>query len=195
MICTYSGRYVNPFNPDPETIDPVDIAHALARIPRFNGHTAGGLYSVAQHSLTVAAVSRDRWGLFHDAAEAYMGDLARPLRSQLGWYRLGKDPTFPAWHQVEEGLLRAIAGRFGLPIADDYPTPYPDAVAKADDAVLVAEIRDLFPAGFDGLRPDCEPVPGLIVPWDDVRATEAALLHAMAITCPTAELPDLELVR
>ena len=183
MICTFLGRYLDPFHPDPGQIDPVDISHALARIARFNGHTAGGLYSVAQHSLHVAAISQDRWGLFHDAAEAYIGDMIRPLRPQLGWYRIGKNPTFPAWWHVERNILQAIAMRFGLPWRTDdqdpRPYPWPDSVKEADDAVLQAEIRDLFPAGFQGLRPDCDADTKLIVPWDDIQGTEDAFLAAI----------------
>lgn len=178
MISTFSGRYIDPFNPDPDQITPEDLAHSLARIPRFNGHTHGGFYSVAQHSLTVAAIARDRWGLFHDAAEAYIGDMIRPLLPRLGWYRPGQSPTMPSWETVENDLLHAIAERFDLK-ANEGPDPFPPAVRAADNAVLAAEIRDLFPAGFEGIKPDCEPLKGYVVPWDDIAGTEHAFLTAI----------------
>src|ERR1044071_8716155 len=84
---TVSGRFVNPFDPDPEQLDAGDIARALANLSRFGGHTRA-FYSVAQHSVIVSQLVEERGGdaedafaaLMHDATEAYLGDMPHPLK-------------------------------------------------------------------------------------------------------------------
>ena len=110
---TVSGRWVNPFDPDPAQLDAGDIARALANQCRFGGHCRV-FYSVAQHSVIVSRLVEERGGdvedvfaaLMHDAAEAYLGDMPHPLkhRSALG----------AAFKQAEEHLERAIRDRFGI---------------------------------------------------------------------------------
>src|SRR3954452_22681285 len=90
---TVSGRWVNPFDPDPAQLDPGDIARALANQCRFGGHSRA-FYSVAQHSVLVSRLVEEGGGdaedasapLMHDAAGAYPGILPHPLkhRSELG---------------------------------------------------------------------------------------------------------------
>lgn len=90
---TVSGRWVNPFDPDPAQLDAGDIARALANQCRFGGHSRV-FYSVAQHCVIVSRVVEERGGdvedvfaaLMHDAGEAYLGDMPHPLkhRSALG---------------------------------------------------------------------------------------------------------------
>jgi hypothetical protein len=129
-IETYAGHAVNPLDPDPATIDTVDIVHALSRICRFTGHTRH-YYSVAAHSLTVASLVEPEhrlWALLHDASEAYLCDLARPLKRVM-----------PDYARAEERLLRVIVEKFGL------GWPMPEAVRQADDLALVAEAREFMP--------------------------------------------------
>lgn len=126
---TYTGRRFFPFEPRPVDVAIEDVAHALAHIGRFNGHTRG-FYSVAAHSLHVSMLvpAADAFaGLMHDAAEAYVGDLIRPIKL-----------VFPDFAQVEAGIYRAIALRFGL------EESVPPAVHAADDMALHTEARDLF---------------------------------------------------
>jgi hypothetical protein len=91
-IQTASGRAFDLLAPRAEDIDfAADIAGPLARTARFGGHVPGGAYSVAQHSVIGArCIIRDGWGrdlalhfLLHDAHEAYLGDLTRPLQLAL----------------------------------------------------------------------------------------------------------------
>jgi len=85
-ITTATGLRFDPLHPDPALIDIEDIARALSRQCRYNGHV-GGFLSVARHSLWVSEylslhhpkLALD--GLLHDAAEAYLGDLVRPLKA------------------------------------------------------------------------------------------------------------------
>ncbi len=134
------GHKFYPFSPRVEDVDIEDIAYALAGIPRFNAHTRrdnGYSYSVAQHSLHVAALClRDGfpavalWGLLHDAAEAFVGDMIRPLKLEMERYR-----------RVEDQILYVIGERYGL------PWPMPAVVKVADDMALATEARDLLPGG------------------------------------------------
>jgi hypothetical protein len=151
-IQTFTGRQFFPAAPRAMDIDIRDIAHSLAMQCRFNGHCAR-FYSVAEHSVRVSravGLAWAMWGLLHDAAEAYVGDLPRPVKQQL-----------PAFSTMEDRILREIVSRFGL------SWPMPDAVREADDMLLVTECRDLMlpppaPWGIvaDPLAERIEPVPG-----------------------------------
>lgn len=136
-IRTWSGRYVALLEPSPATINLPDIAHALAHVCRFGGHVPS-FYSVAEHSLHVAAQLRRTygdptlalWGLLHDATEAYLGDMVRPLKQQM-----------PGYRDAESNLARVIEQRFGLPFfALDDPR-----VKHVDNEILgweMAMVRD-----------------------------------------------------
>lgn len=138
-IMTYSGIVFRPLEPEPHMIVIEDIAHALANSCRYTGHVRE-FYSVAQHSVLltalVDAVDPDSmlWGLLHDASEAYLSDLARPVKQQP---ELGD-----TYRACEERLMYAVAERFGLDM------PIPESVHWADDVVLRAEQRDLMPGTY-----------------------------------------------
>lgn len=133
---TFSGQQFWPLDPRPEEVSILDIAHALSLTCRYNGHCRE-FYSVGQHSIEVASLvwsesGDDKaalWGLMHDAAEAYVGDMIRPLKR-----------SFPAYCEVEERVMRAIANRFNLPWAP----PYLEAIHRADNVMLATEARDLM---------------------------------------------------
>jgi uncharacterized protein len=123
-IHTFSGIAFDLLKPQPEMIRIEDIVHSLALINRFNG-AAMFPYSVAQHSLYVAGLLPPELklhGLLHDAAEAYVGDMVSPLKKIMSEYK-----------KVEAGISRVVADVFGLAY------PEPEAVKKADLAVLSAE--------------------------------------------------------
>lgn len=95
QIRTFTGKMFDPLNPKAELIDIHDIAHALSNLCRYTGHCPE-LYSVAQHSVYVAANCSEKnrlAGLLHDAGEAYMNDIASPVKhSWLMWgYRRAED--------------------------------------------------------------------------------------------------------
>src|SRR5215211_1662406 len=110
---TVSGRFVNPFDPDPEQIDIGDIARALANVCRFGGHCRS-FYSVAQHSVIVSELVEQRGGdvedvfaaLMHDATEAYLGDMPHPIKH--------RSPLGAAFKAAEENLEHAIRDRFSI---------------------------------------------------------------------------------
>jgi len=156
-IRAYSGKRVVLTAPRPETIDIEDIAHALARVCRFVGHTAG-LYTVAQHSVFVSELVPPRdalWGLLHDAAEAYIGDLPSPVKNLpgMGIYRV-----------IENRLLACICQCFGLPVS------MPESVVLADKLAIATEFRDLTPVrdDFEWIIQECGVPPLLdreLTPW------------------------------
>jgi uncharacterized protein len=123
---TYGGVKFYPLDPQPEEIQIEDIAHALARQCRFSGHVRAFL-SVAEHSVHVTQLCPPRdalAGLLHDASEAYLVDLPRPLK------RL---PEFRIYREIEAKLQATIFRRFGL------SPEMPRSVKLADDAQLDAE--------------------------------------------------------
>jgi len=128
-IQTAAGRKFYPLDPRAEDIDIEDIAHALSLNCRFNGHCRT-FYSVAEHSVRVSRLltgDEALWGLLHDASEAYLTDLPRPVKAQM--------PAFRDW---EDKLEKIIIEHFGL------NWPMPEAVKTADDRLLSTEARDLM---------------------------------------------------
>jgi len=94
-IKTFTGKTIYPLDFRVEEVDIIDIAHSLSQICRFTGHTRT-FYSVAQHSVLVAEnlefpsdfdfekiESTKKMALLHDAQEAYIGDISRPLKRSL----------------------------------------------------------------------------------------------------------------
>lgn len=152
FISTVSGRDVPLLNPQPSDIYIEDIAHSLARIARFNGHTLGRVpYSVAQHSVRVMREVRDRIdgtpldtpgvllaALLHDAHEAYIGDIASPVKWAVAAF--GEDLGLRTLKSLMDS---AIAGAFGFEHRQ-----FDNPVIKWADLVLLgAERRDLMPKG------------------------------------------------
>lgn len=125
---THSGRQFFLLSPTPESIAIEDIAHALSMICRWGGHTKK-FYSVAQHSVHVSYLLTPDLalqGLLHDATEAYVGDVVRPLKVLLADY-----------DAIEALVWEAIAAKFNLPVVLD------PAVKRADLLALAIERRDL----------------------------------------------------
>lgn len=133
-IYTYTGRRFYPIDPRPEDIELRDIAHALAHLCRFTGHTKKH-YSVAEHCCHIHDHAPDElrpWALMHDASEAYIGDMSRPLKRGCG--DVGR-----LYSEVEHGIMVAVAEKFGLT-----PT-MPGTIHALDDQMLVTEADQAFP--------------------------------------------------
>ena len=129
-IETFTGGLIDPLNPNPQSIRIEDIAHALSNVCRFAGQSRV-FYSVAQHSLIVSSLCRAeqaRIGLMHDAAEAYLGDLTRPVKSR-----------FPNYVAAEAKLTAVIFSRFNLDIR------LLPSIKPIDLQVCLAEALSLLP--------------------------------------------------
>lgn len=128
---TFTGRRIDLFNPDPDDIDIIDIAHALSHECRYAGHVRQ-FYSVAQHSVLVSQycdANDALWGLLHDASEAYLGDVVKPLKVT---------GAFRQYRVLERRMQAAVCSRFGLPVSE------PPSVHRVDKAMVAVEARELL---------------------------------------------------
>lgn len=137
-IRTVSGGYIELLNPDPKDVKLGDIAHSLSLINRYGGHTATH-YSVAEHSLGVSNMmlrstgdSRAAlFGLLHDASEAYLGDVVRPLKHNLQDY-------LHAENKMENAIFIALIGDSQLEDEKRW-----EMVKEADRAILAFEMSTI----------------------------------------------------
>ena len=125
-IMTFTGRLVRPLAITADDLDIRDIAHALSMKCRYTGHCRS-FYSVGQHSVLMARQALPGpavWRLLHDASEAYLPDIASPIKDQ-----------FTIIKEAEARILAAVSTRFGLP---PYAAVYRE-VHEADVAMMVWE--------------------------------------------------------
>lgn len=180
-IQTATGKKFFPLNPDPESIDIVDIAHALGNVCRYTGH-ASRFYSVAEHSVRVSrrvhVLTGDRalalQGLMHDASEAYIADIARPVKHQ---------PEMRPYRDIELTLQTAIYQRFGLPTVEHATVSLADAQLLGIEAThLMSPMHPDWPA--------CAP-PGAFPPafepddplgWDPMTASLRFMMQFKVLT-------------
>ena len=123
-IQTYTGKQFWPIDPKPDEICIEDIAHALSLQCRFAGHCIQ-FYSVAEHSILLSRhVSQNNklWALLHDASEAYLVDIPRPVKPFLTNYK-----------ELENKLMNSICIKFGLELE------MPEEVSNVDRGILQDE--------------------------------------------------------
>lgn len=164
-IQTFTGRAVAPQTMTPADVSLEDIAHSLSMQCRFTGHVKKW-YCVADHCIRVSEyvekVARAEglhgtgvaelalWGLLHDASEAYLVDVAAPVKHQA---------EFTPFRELEDSILAAVMQRYGLPIGE------PLVVKYADKKLLVTEARDLMaPLHPEWDNWDIEPLDEVVVP-------------------------------
>ena len=148
-IMTCSHKMFDPLAPEKELIDITDIAHALSMLCRANGHFRS-FYSVGMHSINCAkeAIARGYSRrvqlacLLHDASEAYLSDVTRPVKEELPQYKVIEAPLQAMiWEkfldrpltQQEEDLVFAI---------DD------DVLENEFPALMGAKLRETVPQLF-----------------------------------------------
>ena len=137
-ITTVTGIHFYPLNPNPKDIDIEDIAHALSLICRANGHFRH-FYSVAQHCIACAEEAIERGYspevilgcLLHDASEAYLCDVTRPVKKHI-----------PQYLQAEEKLQEVIWKRF---IGRELTDTEKNQIFEIDDDILSMEFHLLMP--------------------------------------------------
>ena len=127
---TRGGEHIDLLNISAAGISIADIAGALSKLCRWGGHPRR-FYSIAEHSVHVSHVVSPpaaRWALLHDAPEAYVHDIVRPLKRIIA----------PLYSPIEERFMARIAEQYDL-------GPFPEEVKAADNAVLEAERDQLMP--------------------------------------------------
>lgn len=131
-IITCSGKMFDLLNPSPTDVSIQDIAHSLSNSCRWGGHCRN-FFSVAEHSVMVSKLVAPKyalWGLLHDAAEAYLVDVPRPLKLLL-----------PDYQQMEATIMLAVCKHFRIDAVE------PVEVKEADSRLLAdeAEALGMFP--------------------------------------------------
>lgn len=130
---TATGRKFWPMDPRADEVFIEDIAHSLAMQTRYAGHCLR-FYSVAEHSVLMARYLRQQgadvalFALLHDASEAYLVDVPRPVKPYLTGYKA-----------AEAKVMAAVCERFSL--AKEMPA----AVRDADDRIIADELANLVP--------------------------------------------------
>lgn len=154
---TYTGKKFWPFDPRPEEIDIIDLAHSLSLQCRFNGQCKM-FYSVAQHSVLVSEIVKNEQALaalFHDAPESYIGDIIEPVKKDL-----------KGINSIENKILNVILEHFNI---KNYNK---EEIHKADKILLVTEMRDLMTSPPETWRESniYAPLPKRIIPLSPKRA-------------------------
>lgn len=131
---TATGRKFWPMDPRADEVFIEDIAHSLSLQCRYAGHCLR-FYSVAEHSVLMASWLMKRhgakaglWGLLHDASEAYLVDVPRPVKPYLTGYKA-----------AESRVMAAVCDRFGL------AHEMPPEVHEADERIIADELVNLVP--------------------------------------------------
>jgi hypothetical protein len=155
---TFSGQRFYPNDPSAAEIVPEDIAHALSLLCRYGGHV-DRFYSVAEHCILLSmAVAPEHAlaALLHDATEAYVVDVPRPVKRYL-----------PDYRALEDKVWVAICERFGL--AEELPIE----VKEADSRILLNE-RDALMANtrYSWSVEGMEPLPVTICEWTPRQAEQ-----------------------
>ena len=165
LVTTYTGKHLNFLEPDLADIDIEDIAHALAACCRYNGHTRH-FYSVAQHSVLMSREAHPDIALevlMHDAAEAYIGDIATPLKQMM-----------PVYQTIEKIVANAIDRKFGIDTSE--PITH-DNIKYIDWRMMATEVRALMPSNCDWtVLEGLDEYPIEIVPWTPAEAKYEFLL-------------------
>lgn len=154
-------------DPSPEDVRIDDIAHALSMICRYGGHCRE-FYSVAEHSLRMARIADKEhgldaamWALLHDAPEAYLGDMVRPLKRTM--------PEYKAIETLTEGvIIRGLGLKPVCPACRGY-------VKQLDDVLLMTERRDLVNHCGHEWTPRAIPLDDVIIPMGSKDAYQQFL--------------------
>lgn len=151
-IMTHTRKMFDPLHPNAALIDIEDIAHALSMLCRANGHFKS-FYSVGQHSILCAEEAKARGYsqriqlacLLHDASEAYLSDVTRPVKQEL-----------PRYKEIEAPLQETIWNKWlDAPLSEEERTQ----VFAIDDAILIHEFLTLMDAQISETIPQISSAP------------------------------------
>ncbi|MEB2845953.1 hypothetical protein [Endobacterium cereale] len=160
---TYTGKKFWPMDPRVEEVDIRDIAHSLAMQCRYAGHCRR-FYSVAEHCVIMVDWLLPRYGkrvalhaLLHDASEAYLVDIPRPVKPYLGGYKA-----------AELRVMQVVHDAFGLNWI------MPPEVKMADERIIADELVNLEPMEWHAKWDDPLGVPLRL--WSPERAEHEFLV-------------------
>lgn len=130
-ITTYTKIHMSPLAPGAEDIRIEDIAHALSLMVRANGHFPK-FYSVGQHCIHCCEEAHARGYtdriqlacLLHDASEAYLADITRPVKQYL-----------PKYREIEQALQEAVFEKYLGKLSEEETKIW----KKLDDLLLYYE--------------------------------------------------------
>lgn len=166
-IETVSGIKFEFLDPKPDMISIEDIAHALSMNCRYSGHVKA-FYSVAEHSVWCSYIVPPEHALaalLHDASEAYITDIASPVKQYLSNYK-----------EMEDVIMTAISKKFG------FQWPMHKAVKYADLVQLSTEAYQLMPGKGENWNM-----------WDDIQ--RPAFEEGVAISCWQPALAKQEFLK
>ncbi|MGI6010861.1 MAG: phosphohydrolase [Ruminococcus sp.] len=161
---TFTGKKIDPMEITAEDITMKDIAHALSLICRGGGHIKY-FYSVGQHSINCYKEARARkWTkrmqlacLLHDASEAYISDIVRPVKGYLTNYL-----------EIEQMIMEKVAEKFGL---EDLTAEEKRKWRQIDDEILDYELKAMMTGHQDRVLPKLFSKPDVSEkPWRDVES-------------------------
>ena len=172
-MTTFTGRHFDPMQIRTEDICIEDIAHALSLMCRGGGHLKY-FYSVAQHSLNCAAEAKARgWSerlqlacLLHDASEAYLSDIIRPVKANLTGYL-----------EIESRIMEKILEKFNL---SDLTEEEHRKWKQIDDEILYYELKNLMPGEEDLAAPELCALPDISERnWQSVETDFLRAAHTL----------------
>ena len=175
-ILLQSGAYFDLLDPAGSAFTIQDIAHGLSHTCRYAGQCSG-FYSVAEHSWHTSFLVPEHLqlaALMHDAAEAFIGDVTRPLKSLL-----------PDYKRIERVIEHAIAARFGI------VGMHAAEVKHADLTMLAAEQAQIMPSHADAwaVLGGVIPAPVDVVMWTPPLA-KAWFLHRFEQLTTPDQIPE-----
>lgn len=137
------GNKIYPLDPNPDEIHIEDITNCLSKICRYAGHT-NEFYSVAEHSTIMARVFPEhaKIALLHDAAEAYFGDLPRPIKSMI-----------PEFKKYEHKMLNCIFEKFNVG-------------TTVEESADIIEEMDIYMLAMEFYSPKVMYNPKVLAPWE-----------------------------
>jgi len=173
FIETYTGRKFYSLEPSTKDVSVIDIAHALSNQCRYSGHTES-FYSTAQHCCILASYAENVMGgsaldclqiLMHDAAEAYLVDIARPIKQHM--------PDFRKWDKKIQFTIREWLG-----LADVAIPPWQD---ELDTRIIVDERAQVMAdSDNDWGMSGVEPLHVKVEPWPSKMAEKQFLFRYAA---------------
>lgn len=164
-IMTHRKIMFDPFSPRAEDIHIADIAHSLSLLCRANGHFPH-FYSVGQHCVLCMKEAEARGYsrrvqlgcLLHDASEAYLSDVTRPIK-----------PLLPAYLEVEKNLQEMIYDKWITPALTEQEQAL---IREIDDAILHYEFLEMMGHAIYDPAPHLASAPNFdFVMFDEIERT------------------------